>query len=88
MGNLESFGNSHGDGNEAALDAVADLIRKVQPGAMTQKFVLLVETIDDNDRWLASFTAPGQKAWDTLGMLRYGVALEENTAVSTEDDDG
>lgn len=91
MGQLESFGESGTPANEKALEVVAQLINEVQPGAMVQKFVLMVETIDQDDRWLSSFTAPGQKAWDTMGMLKYGLAYESNFEASSEqigDDDG
>lgn len=89
MGQVESFGGSNTDANEQALDAVARLINEVQPGAMVQKFVLLVETINDEDRWLSAFTAPGQKRWDSMGMLEYGLTLERNTKLDVEpyDDD-
>lgn len=87
MGRIESFGGSETDANEDALGFVADLIQKVQPGAMVQKFVLLVETIDDEDRWISAFTAPGQKRWDSMGMLDYGLNLEGNTVLTNEDDD-
>lgn len=65
---------------ERALDAVAEFVRSIPScqGDMVQKFVLLVETIDEDDRWISTFTAPGQKRWDTLGMLEYGMTLERN----------
>ena len=89
MGQIESFGGSSGETNEKALNAVADFIQQVQPGGMVQKFVLLVETIDNEDRWLSAFTAPGQKRWDSMGMLQYGMTLEQNTVLEAEPyDDG
>ena len=87
MGHIESFGGSGSDSNEDALGFVGQLIQKVQPGSMVQKFVLLVETIDNEDRWISAFTAPGQKRWDSMGMLDYGLNLERNT-VLTDDTDG
>ena len=87
MSSPESFGDSHLDINERALTAVADLIQQVQPGSMTQRFVLLVETIDDEDRWLSAFTAPGQKAWDTMGMLQYGMTMEQNIELGPDEDE-
>lgn len=65
--------------DEAALDAVARLVAEVQPGSMVQRFVLLVEVIDEDDRWLSAFVAPGQKAWDTMGLLEYGLTYERNS---------
>lgn len=77
-GHLESFGESSTPANEVALQRVGELMQEIQPGGMVQKFVLMVETIDGEDRWLSSFTAPGQKAWDTMGMLQYGMSFESN----------
>ena len=73
--------------NEQALEQVAALINEIQPGGMVQKFVLLVETIDGEDRWLSSFCAPGQKAWDTMGMLQYGLTFESNFQANADDID-
>lgn len=89
MGHIESFGGSSGETNERALQAVGDFLQTVQPNSMVQKFVLLVETIDGDDRWLSAFTAPGQKRWDSMGMLQYGLTLERNTVLRAEpyDDD-
>lgn len=78
MGQIESFGKSSTPANEVALQRVGELMQEIQPGGMVQKFVLMVETIDGEDRWLSSFTAPGQKAWDTMGMLQYGLSFEQN----------
>ena len=72
--------------DEAALDVVATLIRDRQPGSMVQRFVLLVETIDDEDRWISAFCAPGQKPWDTLGLLQYGLAYETSAFVAVEEE--
>lgn len=86
MGHIESFGGSSNDVNEAALTAVADFIQQVQPGSMVQKFILLVETIDNEDRWISAFTAPGQKRWDSMGMLTYAITLEQNTVLADDND--
>jgi hypothetical protein len=86
MGHIESFGGSTNEVNEKALAAVADFIQTVQPGGMVQKFVLLVETIDNDDRWLSAFTAPGQKRWDSMGMMQYGMTIEQNTVLEADPD--
>lgn len=86
MSGTESFGDSHGELAEKALTAVADFIQSVQPGSMVQKFVLLVEVIDEEDRWLSAFTAPGQKSWDTLGLLAYAEAIDSNIALEPPED--
>lgn len=88
MGDLESFGDSTTDANTAALDAISDFVRSLPEleGDMVQRFVLIVETIDQDDRWLSTFTAPGQKAWDTMGLLDYGLTMERNVHLDTDDD--
>ena len=84
----ESFGESDTPANEVALQRVGELMQEIQPGSMVQKFVLMVETIDGDDRWLSSFTAPSQKAWDTMGLLQYGITFEGNfQSLSGESDD-
>lgn len=83
----ESFGESSLEVNEQALAAVADFLQSVQPGGMVQKFVLIVETIDGEDRWMSAFTAPGQKRWDSLGLLAYATVLESNVVLGPEDGD-
>lgn len=88
MSGTESFGGS-GDADDRALDAVASLIQELQPGSMVQRFVLIVETIADDGRWLSTFTAPDQKRWDSLGMLSYATAIESNVSLAPgRDDDG
>lgn len=85
MGESQSFGDSDVPINDWALSHVAALIAEVQPGSMVQKFVLLVEVIDEEDRWLSAFTAPGQKAWDSMGLLQYGLNLENSVRLDTDD---
>jgi hypothetical protein len=87
MGQVESFSGKPTPANEQALEVVATLINEIQPGAMVQKFVLLVETIDGEDRWLSTFAAPGQKAWDTMGMLQYALTFEANFQAHSEADE-
>lgn len=87
MGNLESFGDSGIEVNHQALAAVADFIRSIGESNMVQRFVLLVETIDEDDRWVSAFTAPGQKVWDTLGLLEFARSMEWSARQLTEDDD-
>lgn len=56
---------------EAALNKVAELIAELQPGSMVQSFCLVVEVIDEEDRWISMFSAPRQKAWQSIGLLEY-----------------
>lgn len=87
MGAIESFGGSSGDLEETALRHIGELIREVQPNSMVQRFVLVVETIDEDDRWLSAFTSPGLKRWDSIGMLDYAASLERNNLIARDDDD-
>lgn len=91
MGENESFGESSVELMEKALDAVSSFVHSLPTchGDMVQRFVLLVETIDEDDRWLSAFTAPGQKAWDTLGLLEFGRMMEHSyhQAAASDGDD-
>ena len=88
MPNNESFGESSSELMESALDAVSSFVHTLPEckGDMVQRFVLIIETIDQDDRWLSAFTAPGQKAWDTLGLLEYGLTMERNGTLDFADD--
>ncbi len=86
MGDIESV--HCGGWDEAMLDAIAGVIRQAQgEHAMVQSFALVVETIDIDDRYLSTFCAPGQKAWDSMGLLQYALTAEQNFRVIQEDDD-
>jgi hypothetical protein len=62
---------------KAAQEAVAALIREINPGAMATRFVLLVEVIDaDGERALWTLAPPEQRRWDTLGLVDFARALE------------
>jgi hypothetical protein len=84
----QSFGNSDSPANQQALDAVADLLQRLQEGSMVQSFVLLVETVDLEDRWVSAFTAPDQRAWESLGLLHYALNLENSVRLFPEEDGG
>ena len=88
MGHIESFGDSSTDANTAALEAISGLLHELKDtkSDMVQRFVLLVETIDQDDRWLSAFTAPGQKAWDTLGLLEFGRSMEWSARQLSDED--
>lgn len=93
MGTNESFGDSSNGFEEEALDAVSNFIRgrSASSSDMVQRFVLIVETIDAEDRWISAFTAPGQKAWDTLGLLEFARNMEKDSHILVgpdEDEDG
>jgi hypothetical protein len=79
MGEVESVFSGDEQGNIYALQQISELIRGLhEDNAMVTKFVLIVETIEEEDRYLQCFAAPNQKAWDTMGLLRYASMFEEN----------
>lgn len=86
MGEIESV---HGGGWDAdMLDAIAEVIRKAQGDhAMVQSFALVVETIDLDDRYISTFCAPGQKAWESMGLLQYALTAEQNFGITVEGDE-
>lgn len=48
------------------------------PDLSTGKFALIMEAIDaDGSRNLYMATSDGQRAWDTLGLLMYGIQVEQ-----------
>jgi len=79
---------SVGEANGRALDLVAQLIQELQPGSMVNKFVLVVETADEEDRWYSAFVAPGQKRWDSMGLLSYAQAVEFKFTVTVGPGEG
>lgn len=75
-----------GELDELALTHVSNLIAEAQPGSMVTKFVLLVETADGEDRWMASYTSPGMKAWESIGILEYAMMTESNFDTRLDDE--
>lgn len=54
-------------------------------GEMVTRFVVIAETIDENGvRALWTQAADGQKAWDTLGLLRFAEHQELAAEVRTQ----
>lgn len=61
----------------AALEAVADLVQRIDAGAMLQRFVLVAEVIDaDSVRATWCLVPPGATVPDTLGLLAYADLVE------------
>lgn len=92
MDDSESFGDSNKPADELAINAVSTLMKTIQPGAMVQRFILVVETMDEDGKWINGFVAPGQKLWDTLGLMEYAKLAETSIfengecTCDTEDD--
>jgi len=62
---------------------ISGTVSKIE-GSIVNKWIAIVEILDqDGDIALWTFVSDSTKAWDTMGMLEYGlliqkVALEEN----------
>lgn len=84
-------GNTEAD--DAATRLVGDLFAEVQPDSMVTKFVIVAETIDaEGERCVSSFTSIGLKRWDSMGLLQFALACENDRTVlghghDDEDDD-
>lgn len=62
---------------QVTQDALADMIAKLDPGAMLTRYIVLAEVVDaEGRRALWSGSAPDQKTWDTMGLLDYARAVE------------
>lgn len=72
---------------ERAHEIVTELVRGENPAAVVTKFVVLAEVVDDEDRHTYHYTAPDQRAWDTLGLLRFAEALEQAALIHGEASD-
>jgi NADPH-dependent ferric siderophore reductase len=92
MSSGQSFGDSDDSpADEAAMHAIAALMEEIQPDSIVTKFVLLVETIEEEDRYFSAMVSPQMKRWDTMGMLQYAQCIEDSLFEMTEppgDDDG
>lgn len=68
----------------AAGGAISGLLAGGQ-GEMVTRWVLIVETIDDKgERAAWTLAPPDAKTWDTLGLLAFGMQLEQAKAVTDE----
>ena len=74
--------------SRALADRMGDAVQDAYPGDVLIKWVAVVETLDSETgkRALITATSEGMPAWDSLGLLTYGVQLEQAAAV--HDDDG
>lgn len=87
MGEQESFGGGDRRTNEVALEHVTRLIVELQPGSIVESFVVVVATADVDDRWMSVFVSPGQKRWETLGLLAHATLLDSNVVFDGLADD-
>jgi hypothetical protein len=65
---------------QAAADrAIGVFLSELGSDLATGKFALLVEALDeDGKRGLWMVTHPDQTAWETLGLLQYGIQCEQS----------
>lgn len=71
-----------------AEDMVAELVRRIDPGAMATKFVLLVETVDPDGVRAPWFLAPDEtKVYDRLGLIEYARMREYHADLLARLDD-
>lgn len=69
-----------------ATSLIAQLVDKLDEGAMVTKFVVVAEVIDGQGERAVWIEDGGSCAsWDIIGLLTY--ALEVNAAAVDEDDD-
>lgn len=67
--------------------AISDVLSRHEKSMVT-RWVAMVEIMDENgDRGIWTFTAPEATAWDTLGMLTYGIQMEQAAVVQMMGDD-
>lgn len=59
-------------------DLLAQFVEIISPGSVMTKYVVVVEAIDatDSERVLITSTPDDASAWDTMGLLSYGMAKE------------
>lgn len=74
-------------------DALADLMAKIDTGGMVTGYALLIEVVgSDGERALWTMAPSESKAWDTLGLLQYGLTKQQAQMhaaefICDEDDD-
>ena len=73
--------------SDAIGDAIDGAVGEHERGLVT-KWIALVETVGpDGDRGLWTLTSDGINAWDSLGLLTFGLQLEQARAVAEHTDD-
>lgn len=66
------------DGNETAQHNLSDLIQQIDPGSILTGFVCITEIVDaQGDHAVWSFVTPDAKAWQTIGLLHFGLMREQ-----------
>lgn len=71
-------------------DAIGAAISGVLGGEaeLVTRWVAMVETMDsDGERALWALAPAGAKPWDTLGLLHFGIQIEQGAVNAREDDD-
>lgn len=91
MGSLESF-MSDGSHNERMETALSNFIQQnINEEVMLNKFIVIMELVEPNDRTLAFYSTPGMRVWESHGLLNTALSFEENNLAETlfeDEDDG
>jgi hypothetical protein len=75
------------DMRDALNAAIAEVVREKEHGLVT-KWVALVESIDeDGERGMWTCASDGIKRWESMGMLRYALTLDEAHAARADMDE-
>lgn len=73
--------------SEAIGDAIDGAVGEHERGFVT-KWIALVETVGpEGDRGVWALASDGVMAWDSLGLLTFGLQLEQARAVAEQGDD-
>jgi hypothetical protein len=65
-------------------DAIAGVLARHER-SMLGNWVALIETVQESgDRGLWTLSSPDVKAWDTVGMLTYGLQVQQAQIVAAE----
>lgn len=72
---------------DAVENAIINVLR--ESGEMVTRFVALVETIgEEGDRGIFTLASADMKAWDTIGMLGFGLQCEQARMVGALSEGG
>lgn len=74
---------------EQIRDRVADALSQALAGQaeMVTRWVAIVEVVDaSGERAAYAFTPEGAKPWDSLGLLTFGIQLEQAATLDADDE--
>lgn len=84
MGILDSA-MAKGDINNRMMDYLSEFVTsELGPDVVLNKFVVILETVQPEDRYIAGYAAPGMKTWETTGMLDWASHFESSSYIVTD----